>query len=674
MRPREDIERIIKKFDVNVNPNKDRQILDELCHAQAKSKPSKPRLSTIGIWRIIMESKMTKFATTAVVIIAAIIITNPFGGSIDGTNVAFAKVMEHFVTAHTARFDLSIEFGDQEPQTSSFLYNAKGYIRQNMANGTVNFIDYNRNKVFSLSPDSKTVVIRDVRKPDFNIALYDIFTKLQDLIQQAIDLGHGPVESLGTKTIDGHTTYGYRIETTGQSPGLYWQGKGTLTIWADAETDFPLNLKWHNIMTNIIATVSNIRLNSIFSPDETSIAIPQGYTIRDETLPPAEPEPKLKEPHATQEDNIESDDTPETTAQQPQIDQISDSNISDLIEGLDKNEQTLIKFFKSWIFFTKDKFPSSLTVDAIKDIDPDAKINFKVKLWSTEFSADMPNLFGDWKPDIDPNDYTQEEIQQAKDKCGPYYQELQKKYQEHLQTYKPFIGNIVEGFKLINEFPADSNWHYNGQVIKPGNSDTAIFWYKPNGAKTYRVIYGDLTIEDIGLEDLHLLENPSDDEIDRQANAVLEIALQLGADIPKDKRSKALRMLSLKEKDLLKGLATYLKYSDDRYPASMIIDKSFMKDIEALSNKAINQGRIDKKTSEKEIFEIFYAGSFYDKLTREKKEPAYYGSTATLTDPNAILIRWKLSKNKYRVIYTSLKAETVTTEKLAELEKASIPK
>ena len=59
---------------------------------------------------------------------------------------------------------------------------------------------------------------------------------------------------------------------------------------------------------------------------------------------------------------------------------------------------------------------------------------------------------------------------------------------------------------------------------------------------------------------------------------------------------------------------------------------------------------------------------FYDKLVREKKEPAYYGHTATLSDPNAVLVRWKLSKNKYRVIYTSLKAETVTTDRLHELE------
>ncbi len=670
MRPAENIKRLIKNAKININHDVKKAALDELINELEKIKKTSSVDTSPNIGRIIMKSKMTKLAAAAVIIIAALIGINQFGGSINMTSVAFANAMEHFVTAQTARFDLSIEFGEQEPQTSSFLYDTKGYIRQNMANGTVNFVDYNRNKVYSLVPDTKTAVIRDVSKPDFHTALYDIFTKLQDLIQQAIDLGHGPVESLGTKTIDGNTAYGYRVETTGQSPGLYWNGKGTLTIWADAETDFPLILKWHNSMTNIIVTVSNIQLNVIFRPDELSITIPDDYVIKDETLPPVEPERELQESQAVQEDIIESDDIPKSAPEQNQIDQLTDPNIADLIEGLDKNEQRLVKFFHSWTFFTKGKFPSLLTVEAIKDIDPDAEINFEVKLWSTEFSANMPNLFGDWKPDIDPNNYTQEEIEQAKNKQGPYYQELQERFHaEYMQTYNPHIGNIVEGFKLINELPADSDWHYNGSGVSVDDTDAAIFWYKPNEAETYRVIYGDLSIENIDQNNLCQLGTSSDDEIDQQANAVLEAAIQLGANIPKDKRNKVFRMLSLKEKDLIKGLATYLEYSEGRYPPSMIIDKDFMKDIESLFSEASNQGRIDKKTSEEKVFDLFYAGSFYDKLIREKKDPVYYGATATISKPNNILVRWNLPKNKYRIIYSNLKAETVTTERLAELEK-----
>jgi outer membrane lipoprotein-sorting protein len=60
-------------------------------------------------------------------------------------------------------------------------------------------------------------------------------------------------------------------------------------------------------------------------------------------------------------------------------------------------------------------------------------------------------------------------------------------------------------------------------------------------------------------------------------------------------------------------------------------------------------------------------------LERDKKDPAYYGKTVTPKDADKVLMRWKVSDNEYRVIFGDLHAETVTAEKLAELE-AALPK
>jgi hypothetical protein len=64
---------------------------------------------------------------------------------------------------------------------------------------------------------------------------------------------------------------------------------------------------------------------------------------------------------------------------------------------------------------------------------------------------------------------------------------------------------------------------------------------------------------------------------------------------------------------------------------------------------------------------------FYGLLQWDKKDPAYYGKTVTPKDADKVLMRWKVSDNEYRVIYGDLHAETVTPEKLAELE-AALPK
>ena len=44
--------------------------------------------------------------------------------------------------------------------------------------------------------------------------------------------------------------------------------------------------------------------------------------------------------------------------------------------------------------------------------------------------------------------------------------------------------------------------HYAGNGVKVGEADKAIFWYLPDGADTYRVIYGDLSVKDVAPENL----------------------------------------------------------------------------------------------------------------------------------------------------------------------------
>jgi hypothetical protein len=60
---------------------------------------------------------------------------------------------------------------------------------------------------------------------------------------------------------------------------------------------------------------------------------------------------------------------------------------------------------------------------------------------------------------------------------------------------------------------------------------------------------------------------------------------------------------------------------------------------------------------------------FYTRLQWDKKDRAYYGKTVTPKDADKVLMRWKVSDGEYRVIFGDLHAETVSPEKLAELEK-----
>ena len=64
------------------------------------------------------------------------------------------------------------------------------------------------------------------------------------------------------------------------------------------------------------------------------------------------------------------------------------------------------------------------------------------------------------------------------------------------------IIDMTHGFPFVEALPADSDWHYAGQNVKFGDTDKAIFWYRPEGSETYRVIYGDLSVKDVAPENL----------------------------------------------------------------------------------------------------------------------------------------------------------------------------
>ena len=55
---------------------------------------------------------------------------------------------------------------------------------------------------------------------------------------------------------------------------------------------------------------------------------------------------------------------------------------------------------------------------------------------------------------------------------------------------------IVKGLLFIQNLTPDSDWQYTGKGVTTDDAMSIIFRYKPEGSETYRVIYGDLAVED----------------------------------------------------------------------------------------------------------------------------------------------------------------------------------
>jgi outer membrane lipoprotein-sorting protein len=70
---------------------------------------------------------------------------------------------------------------------------------------------------------------------------------------------------------------------------------------------------------------------------------------------------------------------------------------------------------------------------------------------------------------------------------------------------KAFLGATLKAERahnFVQALPKEADWHYAGKDVIFGDGAKPIFWYRPPGSATYRVIYADLSVRDVALEKL----------------------------------------------------------------------------------------------------------------------------------------------------------------------------
>ncbi|MHC4759626.1 MAG: hypothetical protein ACYTE8_13340, partial [Planctomycetota bacterium] len=70
-----------------------------------------------------------------------------------------------------------------------------------------------------------------------------------------------------------------------------------------------------------------------------------------------------------------------------------------------------------------------------------------------------------------------------------------------------------QGLVFLRLFKGQGQWHYKGVGIELGDASAPIFWYQPEDSGNFRVIYGDLSVEEVLPEDV-----PDPELTERQAS------------------------------------------------------------------------------------------------------------------------------------------------------------
>jgi hypothetical protein len=66
---------------------------------------------------------------------------------------------------------------------------------------------------------------------------------------------------------------------------------------------------------------------------------------------------------------------------------------------------------------------------------------------------------------------------------------------------------IRRGSRFVRSLPGAAAWHYAGADATYGEATTPVFWYRPEGSETYRVIYADLSVRDVAPEAVAAFED-----------------------------------------------------------------------------------------------------------------------------------------------------------------------
>jgi hypothetical protein len=356
------------------------------------------------MWRIIMKSKITKFAAAAAIIIAILIGIHYSGGSIDGASIAWADVMEQISSFRPYACTHTVHDEGAPIRSYRLMRLSLTQRREIRSDGTILIFDLAVPKSLTLVPEKKHAIERTFdMSPASDPDIFRIAKSMQNM-----SYGEGGVQEIGILEIEGHVTKGFRSKSE----------YNDLTIWADVQTKLPVRLEVIHVGRGRKIIISEFEFDMDFDEALFSTTAPEGYTV----------------------EKIEKGEVSEMTKF------MRSTTEEDLVEGL-----------RALAIFLDGQFPPEIELE-------------KIRTTLKEY--------------IKQNNLSDSEVEK---RLAPVSEKYTKAY---------WYIRLLRGEMEVSDF------NYVGEGVKLGDSETPVIRWLPKDSETYRVIYGDLSVRDVALENL----------------------------------------------------------------------------------------------------------------------------------------------------------------------------
>jgi hypothetical protein len=284
------IKKIFADSNVTVNSRVHERIINDSLAALGEShKVIKPLPFESRISRFAINFKaLTKIAAEIAFVAILAAACNAIGTSIDGSSVAFGKVIGYFQN-HTYTFDLNLgtpSTPDDETYAMHAMVWELGRIRVDGSLGAPvgeisSISDLNTGRTLLLLHQNRTATTKMESFLNKNLGYEEIIALCSHPIANLWNLRDGREQKIGEKDIDGNVFTGFEVFQVGK----YYRYK--ITIWANAKSGIP-------DMVEVLATpveeskpslkwkMSNFKINARLSEDVFSLRLPNGYKLEDQ--------------------------------------------------------------------------------------------------------------------------------------------------------------------------------------------------------------------------------------------------------------------------------------------------------------------------------------------------------------------------------------------------------
>ena len=543
------------------------------------------RESTMKTWRIIMKNRTIRFATVAIVLIAAMLTIHHLGGSPDGTSVTFAQVMDQIREIRPYAYTQTTRYHHTDKTiVRRFMILNRYQRREEFPDGTVWIFDFSKEPVgmLQLNPDTKRALWKtypDKQTMTINpdtLAILRRFEERPDIYK---------VEDRGVQEMDGYATKCFQV------PGE----NNIYTVWVDIETKLPVRIELEHPTLGHTLIMTEFDFDPSFDKTQFDRIPPEGYTLSEHVSKKdgASQQTNVFRPRVYTSTRLGTDGSKTVGRMlQPSIDRCrreyddGQTVIYDYSQQparclkLDtEKKQAVLEIYPGGnrkriniellrILENAEATPESYKVEdrgilpmdghttkctyipgmhdellftVWKDVETGLPVRIEQKhgrtLIMTDFEFDValdPNLF-EMKA---PEGYTLTEVTYpakaekstevhlieglrflAKFLGGAFPKALEwPKIQQQMRNYiqennleispvqlkdmRAAIGPFNKYVGRLRSSPKSFDLHYVGDGVRLGEAETVILWYRPEGTSSYRVVYGDLRVEDVAPENL----------------------------------------------------------------------------------------------------------------------------------------------------------------------------